>query len=432
MNFFFNFLINFIVDKTILWPFYYPIVHFMKEVKVDGLYKSNGITILAINPIRFRGDLEVLAKAGFKVYTMPYKWQTRIFYAYRDLELVRSKPEFQIPATDSSIYTDRIRIRHYLAPLLRKIFHKRSIDCVIGAGLFYNQDLDWGASTVDIGFPYIVFHRENLVVSEQRIELYKEKAKHLKKIGFKGSAIVFHNTTIKSIFDKYSGVDNSKIYALGALRMDGYLKKIKSVNRNIRNKRITLFSFTKYNGLRSTDNTNLSKLYDNVHKQFIELANDNTDIEFVIKHKGICYQDLLDILEKNKAYDIENLKIYGDDKSAQDLILTSDVISSFCTTALLEAAVAAKPIVFPLFYEAKELESKNSLCFDNIYELCTVSQSHKDYKKIIMDEYHNIEFTKINLKYRESQFEKYVSSLNGNSKQRYTDLVKSVVKYNNI
>ena len=39
------FFINIAVDKIILWPFYYPIVYLMKEVKVDNISKSNGITL---------------------------------------------------------------------------------------------------------------------------------------------------------------------------------------------------------------------------------------------------------------------------------------------------------------------------------------------------------------------------------------------------
>ena len=52
---------------------------------MDNISKSNGITLLAINHGRFRGDLEILTKSGFKVYKMPYRWQTRIFHAYRNL-----------------------------------------------------------------------------------------------------------------------------------------------------------------------------------------------------------------------------------------------------------------------------------------------------------------------------------------------------------
>ncbi len=137
--------INIIVDRIILWPFYYPIILSMKKVKISKVSKSNGVGILAINTGRFRGDLESLARAGFEVYMMPYKWQTRIFYAYKDRKL---KSQFRNPPVNSSIHRDRDRVRKYLSHLLELVFLKKNIDCIIGAGLFYNQDIDWGAAAV--------------------------------------------------------------------------------------------------------------------------------------------------------------------------------------------------------------------------------------------------------------------------------------------
>ena len=422
MKFILKTIINIAINKTILWPFYYPITYLMKEVKTSNISASNGITILALNQSRFRGDLEVLVESGFKVYKMPYRWQTRVFYAYKDIEL---RDDFLNPTIGSSIGIDRTRLRKYLSHLLRKVFRKKKIDCVISAGLFYNQDFDWGAATINTGCPYVVFHRENLVASKQRIELYKKAATKLKHIGFKGSAVIFQNSIMKNIFDKYSGIDPRNIYSFGSLRMDRYLSRIDDLNHKFRHNRITLFSFTRFNGLPSSG-INISMLYESVHTKFIELAIEHPDIEFVIKHKDVGNRDLLNLLDKNRAYNVKNLKIYGDDNSAQDLILSSDVVSSFCTTVLLEAAVARKPIIFPLFYEANDLKRNNSLCFDDICKLCTIVNSDIDYKHAIMHEYQNIDTTEIDMPYRVEQFEKYVSSINKDSTRKYTELLKSL------
>jgi len=209
--------INIIVNKLIMWPFYYPIIFSMKRVGASKRVKYNGITLLALNIGRFRGDLEVLANLGFRVYLMPYSWQTRIFYAYKDRDL---KDKFMMPEAGSGIFKDRIRVIKYLSSLMRLLVQKKEINCVISAGLFYNQDFDWGAATKNIGVPYIVFHRENLVVSKHLYMHYVNKAKFLNKIGFIGTSIVFQNKVVKSIFDKYSGVNSENIFALGSLRMN--------------------------------------------------------------------------------------------------------------------------------------------------------------------------------------------------------------------
>ena len=219
--------INILIDRSVVWPFYCLIIFSMKEV--GGFKKSNDkrITILALNSIRFRGDLEVLANSGFKVLLLSYKWQTRLFYGYNKKDR-ENKAFFLNPPPNSSLKSDRLRIRRYLTLLLPRVIKKKKIDCFISAGLFYNQDFDWGASAESVGCPFIVFHRENLIGSKDRYQNIVEKAKFLKDFGFVGTSIVFHNKLMKDIFDKHSGVSKKDTFALGALRMDKFIKDVNS------------------------------------------------------------------------------------------------------------------------------------------------------------------------------------------------------------
>ena len=89
---------------------------------------------------------------------------------------------FLNPPPNSSLKSDRLRIRRYLTLLLPRVIKKKKIDCFISAGLFYNQDFDWGASAESVGCPFIVFHRENLIGSKDRYQNIVEKAKFLKEI----------------------------------------------------------------------------------------------------------------------------------------------------------------------------------------------------------------------------------------------------------
>ena len=425
------FFINIAVDKIILWPFYYPIVYLMKEVKVDNISKSNGITLLAINHGRFRGDLEILTKSGFKVYKMPYRWQTRIFHAYRNLE---SKSEFKIPPDNSSINIDRVRVRKYLLHLLRKIFNKKSIDCAIGAGLFYNQDLDWGASVTKAGYPYIVFHRENLIVNKDTYLDAIQKAKKLNKIGFVGTSIVFQNKVMKSVFDKYSGVDSSRIHSLGATRMDQYIRDIESKKNTLNNNRITLFTFPPSNSILPENFVQFGwhELHDEVHISFVELAKENPEIEFVIKHKGVKWEETEALLRNINAFNVGNLKIYGEyDYNTHKLILESDVITGFCSTALLEAAIAGKPIVYPLFAEASDSQYSYFICFSDSLDMFDIAKSNKEYKKILIQRLLNSEVLEKTMKLRGMQFEKYVSSLDSSATKKYSDLIINESKKNN-
>jgi glycosyltransferase involved in cell wall biosynthesis len=418
--------INIIVDRIILWPFYYPIILSMKKVKISKVSKSNGVGILAINTGRFRGDLESLARAGFEVYMMPYKWQTRIFYAYKDRKL---KSQFRNPPVNSSIHRDRDRVRKYLSHLLELVFLKKNIDCIIGAGLFYNQDIDWGAAAVNIGRSYIVLHRENLVVSKAMHEHMKGGAKKLNKSGFVGTAIIFQNKVMKKIYDEYSGVDPSSIYALGSLRMDGFIKKINSKKISVKNERITLFSFFTSNVIPKnifSDNFGWYKLHDDVHTSFVELAKENPSIEFVIKHKGVGWSRTEKLLQQLNASNVVNLKIYGEGYDAQTLILDSDIVTGFCSTSLLEASIANKPIIYPLFAEALDKKYSKFICFEERDNLFDVAGSNREYKELIIKRYYNPVILQSTRNSRKRQFEKYVSSVNTEAIDSYSEVIISI------
>jgi hypothetical protein len=419
-------LVNVIVDKLVLWPFYYPIMFLMKEVKVDQKVKSNGVSVLALNAFRFRGDLKALARVGFKVYILPYKWQTRIFYAYNENDR-NLKQEFrETPVADSSLYKDRIRVRRYLSSLLESLINKKNIDCVIGAGLFYNQDFDWGGASEDIGCPYIVFHRENLIGSKDRYSYITKRANFLKEFGFIGSAIIFHNNIMKSIFDEHSGVNPNRIFAHGSLRMDQYIQNIVDKNITENNQRITLFSFPPSNAISReyrSESFGWYKLHDEVHLSFLELAMENPDIEFVIKHKGVEWEGTRLLLEKSNAFKLENLKIYDLSFNTQELIFSSRVITGFCTTALLESAIADKPIIYPLFAEASKQEYRDFVCFKKASEMFDIANSKQDYKKLIMEQYENPTISESSKEVRMTEFENQVSSMQSEASKLYADSI---------
>jgi hypothetical protein len=426
--------VNVVVDRLILWPFLFPIIFGMKEVQREEKHKNNGISILALNSPRFRSDLEILSKAGFRIYKLPYKWQTRIFYAYQDKDINFGQTQtvhwFENPFLDtpsnSSIYKDRVRIRKYLSCLLSAIIKRKKINCIIGAGLFYNQDFDWGAAAEMSGCPYVVFHRENLIESKDAYLDSVKGARFLKKIGFSGTYIVFHNRKMKEIYDQYSGVLESKIFALGALRMDKFVTDAYSKKNLANNKRILLFSFPESDVISFnyfSRDFGWYELNKDVHTSFVELAIKYPEIEFVIKHKGVNWNKTKDLLENIGAFDLQNLKIYGNDYDAHKLIFKSDVITGFSTTALLETGITGKPIVYPLFAEASNPKYKDFLYFKDAPKMFSIANSKEHYKELIMKKYKDKIVSETKNRYRELRFESQVSSIKADSIDKYTNLL---------
>ena len=160
---------------------------------------------------------------------------------------------------------------------------------------------------------------------------------------------------------------------------------------------------------------------------------ENPGIEFVIKHKGVGWKETEKLLNDLDAFNISNLKIYGDSScnNAQKLILESDVVTGFCSTALLEAAIAGKAIVYPLFDEANDERYSDFLCFSDSLNMFDVATSKDEYKELIVKRMKYSVVSKKVMRLRKLQFEKNVSSLNSDALQKYSELIISEVKDSN-
>jgi lipid A disaccharide synthetase len=213
--------------------------------------------------------------------------------------------------------------------------------------------------------------------------------------------------------------------------MDKYILDIKRNKNSKNNNRITLFTFPPSNSIMTKDRNEYGwhELHDKVHISFVELAKENPEIEFVIKHKGVDWEVTKKLLNDIGAFDVNNLIIYGERAyDTHKLILESDVVTGFCSTALLEAAIAGKPIVYPLFSEANNEKYKDFICFSDALEMFDVATSNKKYKELLIKRIKNKEISIKIMQLRELQFEKHVSSLKANAIKKYSDLIISDVK----
>lgn len=421
-------LINWLIDYDIVYPLVLILSFSLQKVE-NGSVKPNGKSILALNPARFRGDLEVLAAQGFTVYKMPFSWQGRFLHAYRQME---NGFEFNNPAPGSALEKDRVRLQRYLQQVLAKLFIRNKIDCIIGAAMYYKQDIDWGESAAKLGYPYIVLHRENLVASRGAHEFVVDV---LRQVGtFKGAHIVTHNERMKQAIVEAQFAAAERISALGALRMDAWLARINAHVQKaaVQHKRITLFSFIPIAGISAvitfdrTEGTSWARLYEDVHLAFVEIARENPDIEVVIKPKwaGNWIDDILQIC-RDAGFDVAalpNLKI-DDTLDAQDLILHSDVISGWASTTVLEACIAKKPVVYPLFDEALLPEYQKYIYFNDALDMFKVAHSKEEYKTMIMDEYRSSSVSEEMMALRKLKFEEHVSSVDADAVQKYTRLI---------
>lgn len=420
---------------------------FFKTKKFGNQNKKNSIKkhkILALNPDRFRGDLNVLDNIDdFCIVTIPFNlhaWMINSFYSYPE-----RLSDFYQPKVNSSIYLSRVKCRAYLKLFLSWYYKLLQIDCVLGAAVHYKQDFDWGAVTNQLNIPFIVLHRENLM---QCIPgPYEFAVKFYKMLGFfEGTKIIVHNNEAVRCFVESGYADNDQVLALGCLRMDSYLNQIlkSRLKSSSRRKKVSFFSFSAGTNLffpwmlnggfkQWPDDKSLAmySFFDNSIIAIGQLAQENPEIDFVIKPKWAG--DWIDRIEKalDKG-DINysqqsNLSILPS-VNPHELILESDVVCGFGSTVLLEAGVAKKSVVMPLFDEAQKPEFSDYILFGDYLEMFKVAYSSDEFKALILDELGSPSITDDQIKQREKLFNQWVSGMDGMVTKRYTELIKSEIR----
>ena len=155
--------------------------------------KTSGVTtLLALNPGRFRGDLEILANqaiASYNFHLMSLPAFTDSPTKTADSPLEREQPEVVTARRES--------YRCLLRQLLTWLRRWTDFDCVLSAAVHYRQDCDWGVAATQIGRPFLILHRENLVASAgaqqqllARMAVYRP---------FEGTQIAVHNEAMRNI-----------------------------------------------------------------------------------------------------------------------------------------------------------------------------------------------------------------------------------------
>jgi len=428
--------VKFMAQIGFVWPFANIYSKVITEIRPDTEKGSkNKMTILALSPERFRGDLEILAESDeFYVLKIPSSWQVRLLDLFW-----RGKPRVRTylnPDGNERLINKQKKLRKFLQLFLSSLYKRRKVDCVVGANINYINNYDWGLVSQQIGVPYIILHRENLATSHKHQRRWYDVAKEMKR--FPGAHVVVHNNTMRNLFIRSGFVEPEKISALGALRMDKYVRKIAYENvKSDKHNRITFFSFTYGTGLARrispfTDDplVGFRKLFEHTHCIFTKLAMENRNLEFVIKPKwgGNWVQEIDKALNRYgiDRKDIENLRIVWD-TDVHELILESDVVCGFGSTTLLEAAIAGKPVIVPHFEEAAKNEYSELIPLKDHYHLFDVAYGAAEFEELILKKMRNSEVSESCMQERFILFEEYVSSMKGDALEKYTTLMKNVI-----
>lgn len=407
----------------------------------DGSVTLDKPTILAFTPVRFRGDLEILADSKeFRVLTIPEKWQIRLLGFFWD-KVEINKYEYYNPEEDLAIIETQKRLRNFLQIFLLNLYERLRIDCVISCGPHIIHDYDWGLVSNKIGVPLIILNRENLYFNKVHKEFIYNRFKKFKK--FWGSHIIVHNNIVKEAIIRSKFENPENVSVLGCLRMDKLVKmaKISPVKLVSKRPKATLFSFAHGTGLYPLGIPNFSKnrdvgfvkLYEHVHLSFARLAMQNKDVDFVIKLKlgGYVLDNLEYLFKKNniELANIENLSVSAN-VDVHALIVESDIICAFQSTTILESAIFAdKHIIIPYFDEALKPEFNEYIKLKDFFYLFDIAKSQNEFEDLIIRRLRDSNSGIDNelLAKRRSIFDEYVSPIEGNALEKYVKVINQVI-----
>lgn len=329
--------------------------------------------LLALNYKRFPGDLEALEEAGVEIIRFPYAWQHRI------PRLIRRTPADRLAYMKGDlVYARQInRTNAVMRPVLNGLCQTLHIDGMITATINYYQDIDY---TRNSPVPVIALHKEcAFAESERLIEWYMGT---LQGYSWPHHMIV-HGEAARQAFVDHGIVHPDKIAALGCLRMDRFLNDIMP--------QITLFSFPPNVLIRNEDMRQFSddpsnpKLFESVHKLFIETAVQHPTIRFVIKPKwGAQWYDAIRVVGLKHGLDVENIPNLSIEPGADphELIRKSITVVAFQSTTILESYAAGVRVIVPHYCEAQDLE--DLVVYRSLYPRLDVARDDEELARTLV------------------------------------------------
>ena len=396
--------------------------------------KKNSIKGLALTHTRFRYDIDILNKSSeLSIYKLPLKIQYLILIPFEKY-LYEHKDKIFYPNDK----LDKIKISNqkYILKILNLFFGYFKF--TLTASVSYVQDYDISKAAKKAGLKYIILMRENFGIVKKQADDITNYYNAFEKST--ADLLIVHNQSTKRLFGNIKMFENSNIQALGCIRMDEYLEKLKKVRVKDSkfSKNITFFSFSTNSGCHLAETPRIAafekkrglvKFFKNTHNIVINFAKQNPSIQVNIKTKWS--QNWIDLIFKNwREYSGDskfpiNCNITALD-DPHELIIKSDLVIGFNSTTLLEAGLRDVPIIIPKFDEASDIYN-DYFDFEEYKGSFIVVNNPDEFNYLLSKSLSNPGISQEIKERRKILFQNYVSSLDGQTKGRYIEAIKKTI-----
>ncbi len=245
---------------------------------------------------------------------------------------------------------------------LRKFF---AFDAVLTGNFSYHAEQEFAGASEQIGILFIALHKESLR-PDYVAELYAENYR-IHRASFQGRAILVYNDFERRAEIAGRIISAERIRITGSPRFDSLhqARAALAAERRADTRMTVLFFFftrTPLGFLKQTEHHEMSEtvqwttLLQETLSAMVRLAKEHADIDVVIKTKAEkVHTDVLEDILGGAATFPANLKIV-DRGNPIHLLMASDAVCGFNTTAVLDALALDRPVVVPRFAEATRPE----------------------------------------------------------------------------
>lgn len=362
--------------------------------------------LLVLNRERYDPDLaELGAHPEMELVSLPSAVQHLINAIYLSpiRHITEKDPDAYLRADHPEVRAARARLNAFLRDFLPGFAKRNAIDAIVTCAFYYGQDREWEDASRSVGVPFLSLHKENMqdeAINDDTLARYK--ARHYE---FRGDKLFVYNHQEASLIERAGICPSDRLEIVGALRMDSLYKRIEKGEFRCPRRQVVLFSFRHAIGQLQLKNARAGfsidrdegfvEYFDSVHATIAALARDRPDVEFVIKPKwgGNWLDEIMGAIQRGSGIDpasLPNLRI-SLDAQAHDLIRDSAVVVGINSTTLLEAKLAGRSVVVPLFAEAAGKYYEKHVYFKKHLNTFRVARSPEELAEAIMAQLDGLE-----------------------------------------
>lgn len=393
--------------------FYTFISFFYFPKNITNIFNQKDKNILLLTPFRREPDLDkVINELEFGMIFFNHDYQKKISSIFFGNNKLSYFEYINYIKDKKIIFIYKI----FLNNLVKFLKKKYNLNFVINFAIHYKSEFLFDHAFTKQKINFFTLHRECLYASKFIRERSYNNLKST--IKYSGTKIIVHNKIAKDIFISSGFCKKNQITKIGPLRIDN-LSKVENTN----NKTVIFYIFG--TGTLLPNDRNWSKvgqkgwfkLLENTYDTILNTAEKYPNIKFIFKPKfeSIEYNSYHN--NKVQRFDLKNIEYHTVEKN-YELLKKSNLIISFGSTVIVEAAIMRKNILIPFFDEANDINYSKFIGFEEIKKSKSVCESKEALLKklsLVIEGNHNFTF---NEKERNELINNYVDDADGFNSER--------------